>query len=134
MILLLITAGEDRPLVHQLKSRITELKILCVTWRAKTRAIPCAYDVGDSWGSSDDTLADVATSEVTGNWEYEDPGVPAPRLPNMTDSNVSDVIDEDSDHSLDVDDEGDSDRSEDLFVVPSVGLLSVHSPKHVRVV
>jgi hypothetical protein len=32
MILLLITAGEDVALIHQLKARMMALKILCVTW------------------------------------------------------------------------------------------------------
>jgi hypothetical protein len=129
---LLIIVGEDGALIHQLKSHMTDLKILCVTWRAKIRAIPCAHDVGDSWGPSDDLLADVAVSKVIGSWDVEEPGPPGPHLPNISDSDLSDVIDEDSDHSLDGSN-GDSDGSEDLFVVRSVGSLSVHSPKRVRV-
>ena len=106
---LLITLGEDGALIYQLKSRMTELKILCVTWRAKIRAIPCAHDVGDSWGPSDDDLADIAASEVTGSWDVEEPGPPGLDRPNLSDSDISDVIDEDSDRSLDGDDRSDCD-------------------------
>jgi hypothetical protein len=130
MILLLITAGKDAALIHQLTARMMDLKILCVTWRAKIRAIPCAHDIGESWGPGDDILADVAVSEVTRNW---DTGPPVPDLPDVTDSDVSDVIDENSDDFFDGHDGEDSNGSEDSFSVPLVGSFSMHSPKHARV-
>ena len=88
-------------LIHQLQSRMTQLKILCVTWQAKIHAIPCAHDVSDSWGPSDDMLADIAVAKVTGSWEDQNYDLSSSNLQNATDSDVSDSVDEDYDDLLD---------------------------------
>ena len=103
---------------------MTQLKILCVTWQSKIRAIPCARNVGDSWGPSDDMLADIAVAEVTGSWDDQE---------ELTDSDVSDMIDESLDDVFDGDDGDDSDGSEDWAGVASLDFLSIQSPKRVRV-
>jgi len=112
---------------------MTQLKVLCVTWQSKIRAIPCGHDVGDSWGPTDDMLADIAVSEVTGNWDDQESCPPAFALQDLTDSDVSEVMDEDSDDFFEGVDGDDSDGSEELVSASSMDLLSIHSPKRLRV-
>ena len=51
MITVLMAIGDNAALIHQLELCMTQLKVLCVTWQAKIRAIPCAHDVGSSVGT-----------------------------------------------------------------------------------
>ena len=132
LISILMAIGDNAALIHQLELRMTELKVLCVTWQAKIRAIPCAHDVGSSWGPSADVLADIAVAEVTGSWDAQDCGVPHANLEDATDSDVSDGVDEDCDDLLDGEDLDDS-ESDDMLIGPSVDLVSIHSPKRVRI-
>jgi hypothetical protein len=128
-----MTIGDDGALNHQLQSRMTQLKILCVTWQVKIRAIPCAHDVGASWGPSDDILADIAASEVTGQWDDQDNSLSTANLIDSTDSDVSDFADDDSDDLLDGY-EGTGDDDSDLtenFASP-LDRISVLPLKRVR--
>jgi hypothetical protein len=133
MINVLMAIGENAALIHQLELRMTQLKVLCVTWQAKIRAIPCAYDVGSSWGPSDDMLVDIAVAEVTGSWDTQDCSLPGANLQDAMDSDVSDCVDEDCDDLLDGQDLDDSDGSDDMLVAPSADLVLIHSPKRVRI-
>ena len=102
-------------------------------WQSKIHAIPCGHDVGDSWGPSDDMLVDIAVSEVTGNWDDQESSQPAFAPQDLTDSDVSDIMDEDSDDLFEGHDGDNSDGSEELVGASSMDDLSIHSPKRVRV-
>jgi hypothetical protein len=104
-----------------------------VTWQSKIRAIPCGRDVGDSWGPSDDMLADIAVSEVTGNWDDQESCPPALAPQDLTDSDVSDILDEDSDDLFEGQDGDDSDGLGELVGPSLMDTLFIHSPKRVRV-
>jgi hypothetical protein len=135
-----INAGNNNAIVHQLQLQMTHLKTLCVTWQAQIRAIPCAYDVGPSWGPSDEMLADIAAAEVTGHWDIH-----ASSGDNQisTDSDLSDPFDEDSVNedsdgildeyeSLQQLESGDEDIITEGLVSASPGFKSVSS-KRVRI-
>ena len=67
-------------------------------WQAKVQPIPCEHDIGSSWGPSDNMLAEIAALEVTRRGDKEST-LPHPELA-MSDSDVSDFFDEDSDDLL----------------------------------
>ena len=58
--------------------------------------------------------------------------LPHANLEDATDSDVSDGVDEDCDDLLDGQDLDDS-ESDDMLIGPSVDLVSIHSPKRVRI-
>ena len=126
-----ISVGDNDALIHQLQSQMTQLKIICVTWQAKIRAIPCGHDVGCSWGPSDDVLADIAAVDVTEIWEEPDS-----HQQILTDSDVSDIFDGDDDTLVDEDEEtGESESGDEYILRDDMVLLdfgSVQSSKRVR--
>ncbi|KII84699.1 hypothetical protein PLICRDRAFT_117578 [Plicaturopsis crispa FD-325 SS-3] len=63
-------SNED--LAHQLDLRKAYLCQLCVTWQGAVGGIPCAKDMPESWGPSDNDILKAAVLETTASYDESD--------------------------------------------------------------